>query len=223
MTDGAPIVAQVLMPEKGVFLVRCAEGLRPSIGDSVIVALDYGEDVGRIQGVAAYNAEEHGPRLPGFQLLRGKAPDDAARLEANDLQAETLREEFLRSARARVPDLRIPYARLSFGRTRLFIRFTSQVNRPDLSETIAAFKRQHDLSVQAWQMGPRDVVGAVGAIGPCGRPCCCCTWQTRYPAGLTADRCKGGNAAAQNGICGRFKCCLAFEDENSTENSKEST
>lgn len=212
MTETVPVVAQVLMPEKGVFLVRCAEQVRPVVGTRVVVALDYGEDVGTLQSLATYDSKEHGSHIPGFQLLRESTAGDRSRLEENEARTESLRADFLQMARERVPDLRIPYARLSLGRSRLFLRFTSQTNRPDLSEPIAAFKRRHGLSVQAWQMGPRDVVGAVGAIGPCGRACCCCTWQTHYPTGLTADRCKGGASLAQNGICGRFKCCLAFED-----------
>lgn len=224
--EAVPVVAQVLMPEKGVFLVRCAEGVRPLVGSSVIVALDYGEDLGRIQSLADYNPEQHGPRLPGFQLLREKTAGDDIRLAENETRAETMRKDFVERAQTRIQDLRVPYARLSFGRARLFFRFTSQVNRPDLSASIAEIKRKYCLSVQAWQMGPRDVVGAVGALGPCGRPCCCCSWQMHYPTGLTADRCKGCNPGAQNGICGRFKCCLAFEEpieNDSTEISKETT
>ena len=62
-------------------------------------------------------------------------------------------------------------------------------------------------------MGPRDEVRVMGALGPCGRVCCCSSWQQKYPGGLTPDAFKGSgmNAAAINGICGRFKCCLAFE------------
>ncbi|MGN0853813.1 MAG: hypothetical protein ACI4Q3_10635 [Kiritimatiellia bacterium] len=212
MTDAAPVVARVQMPEKGVFLVRCAADVRPAVGTSAIVLLDYGEDVGRVQSVAEYDPERHGAHLPGFQLLREQVGADAGRLAENEALAEKMRAEFLQRVRPRVPDLRIPYARLSFGRARLFLRFMSHENRPDLSSAIAAFRRRHGVSVQAWQTGLRDAVGAVGAVGPCGRACCCCTWQTHYPAGLTAEKCRGGAPGAQNGICGRFKCCLAFED-----------
>ena len=75
-----------------------------------------------------------------------------------------------------------------------------------------AFGQREKLQVFVRQLGPRDEVGMLGAMGPCGRPCCCATWQTCYPAGLTPERVRECASAQPNGICGRFKCCLAFEE-----------
>ena len=208
----APTVALVVMPEKGQFLVRCACP-PPPVGARAVVSLDYGQDVGSVVASGPYDAARHGPRIPGFQLLREATEADLAALSANEAQARAMCTTFAKVAQGRVPDIRVPYARLSLGGTRLFVRFTSATPRPDLSLATSELHRLYGVSVNAWQMGPRDEVGMLGGLGPCGRPCCCATWQRRYPSHLNAERFKGENPARLNGTCGRFKCCLAFERE----------
>ncbi|MGN0846907.1 MAG: regulatory iron-sulfur-containing complex subunit RicT [Kiritimatiellia bacterium] len=212
MTE-SPLVAQVMMPERGLFLVRCPSP-PPPYGTPVVVALDYGEDVGMVTESGDFDPARHGARLPGYQLLRRRTAADEAAIAANETVARSMRAVFMTAATAVVPDLRVPYARLSLGRTRLFIRFVSEAQHPDLARPIAELRRRFGGSVNVWQMGPRDEVSVMGGLGPCGRACCCATWQTRYPARLTAERFRGagGNLAQLNGTCGRFKCCLAFED-----------
>lgn len=210
MTDDT-LVAQVVMPEKGLFLVRCNEVPLPTYGAQVVVSLDYGEDIGTVIESGEYDPARHGTRIPGFQYLRLKDKTDDSVLAENEKLSLAMRTTFMKAVGNSVPDLRVPYVRLSFARTRLFIRFVSATSRPDLSHPIAELKRLFGVSVNAWQMGPRDEVSVMGALGPCGRACCCATWQKRYPSHLTAERFRGEAPANLNGTCGRFKCCLAFE------------
>jgi cell fate regulator YaaT (PSP1 superfamily) len=214
MSGGAPQVAYVLMPERGMFLVCLPEGFDSPYGTRCVVHLDYGEDVAEVRCAATYSPEIHGTRIPGFRLIRPLAPEDDARLAANEDLAESMCVTFLKLAAAEGHALRIVHRRLSFGRERLFIRFaTEEKSRPDLSHPCAEIKRLFGATVNAWQLGPRDEVALTGALGPCGRRCCCCDWQSRYPQGLTADRIRahGVMSGGQNGICGRYRCCLAFE------------
>ena len=145
--------------------------------------------------------------------MRPASPEDLIAATANEARARELRVRFLEAVRRVVPDVRVPYARLALGGGRLFVRYACERLRPDLHAVIAEFRRTHQVSVSAWQMGPRDEVRVMGALGPCGRVCCCTSWQQKYPGGLTQESLKGLglNAAALNGVCGRYKCCLAFE------------
>ena len=169
MSEGLPRVAHVLMPERGMFLVCLPEGFDSPYGTRCIVQLDYGEDVAEVRCAATYDPEIHGPRIPGFRLIRPLAPEDAERLAANERLAESMCVTFQKLAAA---------------------------------DGHAALRIVH-----------RDEVSLTGALGPCGRRCCCCDWQARYPQGLTGDRVRaqGGSVGAPNGICGRYRCCLAFE------------
>ena len=101
----------------------------------------------------------------------------------------------------------------SFSSATLFLRYICEQQRPNLSAVQESLRRQFGVEVSLWAMGPRDEVAEKGGLGPCGRVCCCCSWQRRYPSHLAPDR-RNALPALVNGTCGRFKCCLAFERGN---------
>lgn len=210
------LVAKAVMPERGVFFVRVDEDavrnglVRAGDRGKFVVALDYGEDVGQVGAVESYDSEVHGPRVPGFRLLRPMTDADGKILEENSRLASAMASSFASIAREVVNDLRIPFSRLSFGRKRLFLRCVTEKTKPDFSTAQEYLKQQFGVETNIWPMGPRDEVSVLGGIGPCGRACCCCSWQFKYPSHLAPDR-RESTPALMNGACGRFKCCLAFE------------
>ena len=216
--EGGILVAKALMPERGVFAVRVDESLVASgvvtekTSGRFVVALDYGEDVGRIFCVQQYSPEVHGDRLPGFRVVRELEEQDEKTLSENVTLSSAMRNAFLSFAKDAVHDIRIPVARLSLGRKKLFLRYITEQTKANLSSAQEALKRQFGVEVSLWAMGPRDEVSEIGGLGPCGRVCCCCSWQRRYPSKLAPDKRSGTSLPSLvNGTCGRFKCCLAFE------------
>ena len=218
MMDNDILVAKVLMPERGVFAVRVDEPLaisgevKSGMTEQFVVALDYGEDVGRVFCIQQYDPAVHGERIPGFRLLRALDDRDVKTLSENETLAAAMRNAFLSFAKDVVQDIRVPVARLSLGREKLFLRYVTERGKVDLSAAQTALKRQFGVDVSLWAMGPRDEVSELGGLGPCGRVCCCNSWQRRYPSKLAPDRRSGSSLPSlMNGTCGRFKCCLAFE------------
>lgn len=212
------LISKVLMPERGVFTVRVEDALVASgtvsegMTGRFIVSLDYGEDVGTVIETSNFDPSVHGTRIPGFRLVRPLTAADGKTLTENEALAATMRNAFLEESRKSIPDLRLPSARLSFGRRRLFLRYVSEQQHPDFSAAQEALRRRFGVDASLWAMGPRDEVAEIGGLGPCGRVCCCCSWQRRYPSHLAPDR-RNAMPALMNGTCGRFKCCLAFERE----------
>lgn len=216
MTGVQSLVARVVMPERGVFSVRVDDeaafsgAVRTGDRGRFVVVLDYGEDVGNVGRVEPYDPQAHGPRLPGFRLLRPLTDADVKILGENEKLSAAMCNAFQSAAKEDVRDLRIPFSRLSFGRKRLFIRYVSEISRPDFSRAREYLLQRFGVETNLWPMGPRDEVSVLGGIGPCGRACCCCSWQFKYPSHLAPDR-RESMPALMNGLCGRFKCCLAFE------------
>ena len=115
MTDAPPLLAKVQMPEKGVFAVRCPHAGFAK-GQTVVVNLGYGPDLGTVLGIETYDSAVHGASVPGYQLVRAKTDEDARTAEANAASALKLRAAFLPLAQEAAPDVRILHARLSLGR-----------------------------------------------------------------------------------------------------------
>ena len=64
-------------------------------------------------------------------------------------------------------------------------------------------------------MGVRDEAKMVGGIGTCGRELCCSTWLPRFePVSIrmAKDQNLVLNPQKVSGVCGRLKCCLAYEE-----------
>lgn len=228
MDEPEMLLARVQMPERGVFLVRVEDSLARSgvVGEGAkgrfVVALDYGEDVGKVLDAARYDPAVHGDRIPGFRLVRPFDEEiDGRTVAENETLAAAMCSSFLTAAKESVPDMRIPSARLSLGRQKLFIRYVSDVSRPDFAAAQAFLKRQFGVETNLWAMGPRDEVAEFGGLGPCGRVCCCCSWQMRFPSRIAPDR-REALPALMNGTCGRFKCCLAFERQGDSQKTSRS-
>jgi cell fate regulator YaaT (PSP1 superfamily) len=224
MKERGMLVAKVLMPERGVFTVRvdgdlvAAGAVTPGMSGRFVVALDYGEDVGTVFDVCRYDPAIHGERIPGFRIVRPFDVNDAKTLTENEKLAAAMRNAFVSFAAQFGQDVRVPVARLSFGRKKIFLRCVAENQKLDLAGAREALRQQFGVEVSVWIMGPRDEVSEIGGLGPCGRVCCCCSWQRRYPSKLSPDRKSGGSLPSlMNGTCGRFKCCLAFERDGSAK------
>ena len=64
------------------------------------------------------------------------------------------------------------------------------------------------------QIGVRDEAKMLGGDGVSGRPLCCATFLTEFvPASvrMAKDQGRALNPSRISGVCGRLKCCLAYE------------
>jgi cell fate regulator YaaT (PSP1 superfamily) len=64
------------------------------------------------------------------------------------------------------------------------------------------------------QIGVRDEAKRLGGYGVCGRPLCCSTFLTEFaPISVRMAKEQGLNLNPSriSGVCGRLKCCLAYE------------
>lgn len=96
-------------------------------------------------------------------------------------------------------------------RLTLLVAFASFVDvRPLKEELESRFSTKLDVRA----LSPRDLAGAVGGQGPCGRRLCCSRGFASADAEGRAPRPGpgGGREPIVNGLCGRSRCCLRFED-----------
>ncbi len=99
------------------------------------------------------------------------------------------------------------------GRPAATVFFASE-STVDFRELCRDLGRQLRMRVRLHRLGPRDMAKRTGTCGPCGRGLCCKSFLSGFPAvsvklvkaqrfPLTPER--------SAGMCGRLKCCLAYE------------
>ena len=83
----------------------------------------------------------------------------------------------------------------------------------------------HDLKakVELRQIGARDQTRQIGALGPCGEETCCSRFIDKFH-GVSIKMAKDQNLSLKptkvSGMCGRLKCCLAYEYQVYEEGQK---
>ena len=110
-------------------------------------------------------------------------------------------------------EMKIVSSRYTMDGKKLLIQFTSE-GRVDFRELVKDLATTLRVRIELRQISPREHAKCVGALGPCGLPCCC----TRFGCiseNITVKMARQQNIALNpgkmNGMCGRLMCCLNYE------------
>ena len=93
--------------------------------------------------------------------------------------------------------------------------FTSP-SRVDFRVLVKELVQEVKMRVEMRQVGVRDGTRYIDGIGTCGCRLCCSRWLTSFHP-ISLRLAKEQNLALNNdklsGVCGRLRCCLAYENE----------
>jgi cell fate regulator YaaT (PSP1 superfamily) len=110
--------------------------------------------------------------------------------------------------------MRLLRVRYSFDRSRLLVMFTAE-ERVDFRQLVADLAAETHSRVEMRQIGARATASILGGLAPCGRRLCCSIWIENFEdIHIRMAKAQGLslNPATLNGMCGRLKCCLRFEN-----------
>jgi cell fate regulator YaaT (PSP1 superfamily) len=114
----------------------------------------------------------------------------------------------------------------SFDGELLVIFYSSEAKeKQDLNPLRKALQKTYIQSkVELRQVGPRDVAKMLGGMGVCGLETRCCSkFLTCFsPVSIKMAKTQGVSLEPTEitGVCGRLRCCLAYEYETYVESSK---
>lgn len=97
-----------------------------------------------------------------------------------------------------------------------FVVYFVAEGRVDFRGLVHDLKQSFPRRVMLFQIGPRDAIRMVGALGPCGRPTCCSTFLRSFESvtmRMAKEQLLDLNPSRLMGICGKLKCCLRFEHD----------
>lgn len=110
-------------------------------------------------------------------------------------------------------DMNILSAHYTFDAAKVTIYFAAE-QRVDFRELVRNLASALHTRIELRQIGARDEVKTLGAMGTCGQQCCCNRFWHNYPD-VSIKMAKQQNITLNpdkiNGICGRLKCCLSYE------------
>ncbi len=188
-----------------------------STGDNVIVetarGLEYGTAVTDIKEVTENEIVQ--PLKP---IQRMATDHDKKKLEDNK-RAE---KDALKTCDEKVKKHDLPMkllnAEYTFDRGKIIFYFTSG-SRVDFRELVKDLASVFKTRIELRQVGVRDEAKHLGGYGSCGRNLCCSSFLGEFET-ISIKMAKNQNISPNptkiNGVCGRLKCCLKYEDQSYT-------
>ncbi|MBQ8430894.1 MAG: hypothetical protein IJX26_02995 [Clostridia bacterium] len=107
----------------------------------------------------------------------------------------------------------------TFDKSKLIIHYTAD-DRVDFRELVKDLANELKTRIEMHQINSRDETQIMGALGCCGRVCCCKNHLSDFDKVSIKMAKKQGlslNPQNLNGMCGKLMCCLRYEDEVYTE------
>lgn len=118
--------------------------------------------------------------------------------------------------------MKISDAEYTFDRKKTIIYYTAE-GRVDFRELVRKLASSIGGRIEMRQIYESEDLKMKGAVGICGRPCCCTTFLGSYSkASIKMAKNQGLalNPGSINGYCGKLMCCLRYEDDFYQEANK---
>lgn len=188
------------------------------LGDFVVIETEFGEESGRVVEMREVKDEE-GAKID--TVIR-RPMSDGDYNKVADLAAD--KEQVLADCREIVKssglDMKIVEGHFSFDGQRLSFAFIAD-GRIDFRELVKDLGRHFQKVIRLHQLGVRDEAKLVGDIGCCGINQCC-KGHLKKLGNVTSEFAEDQQivhrgAERLSGICGRLKCCLAYEEDHYQE------
>ena len=181
-------------------------------GEYVIIETPTGSEWGVVANEGV-NKKKHEPNHA--QIFRRATPKDQSQIKLLLKSAEFAKEKAIDMVTQFKLDMKIMSAYYTFDASKVVINFSAE-QRIDFRELVRNLASALRTRIELHQVGARDEVKAVGALGVCGQECCCKRFCHNYPD-VSIKMAKQQNLSLTpekiNGICGRLKCCLSYETE----------
>jgi cell fate regulator YaaT (PSP1 superfamily) len=184
--------------------------IRP--GDIVVAETDWGVGMGTV-GALLEDFPLDGGKGPLRRILRLATATDLSRRAALAEREREARTFCWERIQARGLPMKLTEVRIGLDSSKAMFYFTAE-GRVDFRELVKDLSQHLRTRVELRQIGVRDEAKVLGTAGPCGRPLCCRAFlQSFSPVSIrmAKDQNLALNPAKLSGMCGRLKCCLAYE------------
>jgi cell fate regulator YaaT (PSP1 superfamily) len=186
-------------------------GLELAWNTKVICHTARGQELGR---VVKPNYELGAPPAQPLKRVvrRATSADDEVAAE-NRVEAKRALRAFRELVRASALDLKPVSAELVFDGSRIVFSYQSEA-RPDTGRLQEELRERLGRRVELRSVGPRECARLCGDHGLCGDQHCCRKFPSHeqpITLRMAKDQELPMNPGRITGLCGRLRCCLAFE------------
>jgi cell fate regulator YaaT (PSP1 superfamily) len=190
-------------------------GLLINTDDWIVVETVYGEQVGQVTHLPQVTPEEVEARKMRAVLRQATGLDMAlyyVMQQRGERMVEVAREE-IKSARW---DFKVISAEFTLDGANAILLCTGNINKKDFAVLRRRVASRMDCRVEMRSIGPRDHAKSMDGYGVCGECRCCGRFLCEFQAvsiRMAKDQAISMAPSDITGMCGRLRCCLAYEHE----------
>lgn len=203
----------VRFPANPASYIFDAQELELANGDLVLVNTETGLSVAKVLG---FPSEEEAIGLdeikPVVRKLTGEDREKIDLLRAKEKECFRFCAERID---ARNLPMKLTRVEQMFDGAKITFSFVAE-GRVDFRDLLKDLVEKYRTRIELRQIGSRQESAMLGGIGSCGRELCCAVFLTGFQR-ISVKMAKNQNMTLNptkiSGLCGKLKCCLAYEKE----------
>ncbi len=206
-----PLVVGVETSHAGNITSALTEDDSVAVGDAVMIAEEGRELLATI--VRPPQPIEGTPPKNARRLLRRATDEDVAADRRRRERALECCEVCATRIRERSLPMKLVEAELSPDEKKVTFLFFAE-NRVDFRGLVKELAQVLRMRIEMRQIGARDEAKHIPCMGSCGQPTCCSRYLRQFQSISIAMAKHQGltpNPTKLTGMCGKLKCCLAYE------------
>jgi len=192
------------------------QALDVKVGDKIVAMSERGQEIGRVVSIKTheeFKKLEYKEEI--IKIDRIATKQDIEKQKELDNEAKKALEICKKLAKKYKLDMKFIHAEYTLDKTKLTCYFAAE-DRVDFREVVKELANEYRVRIELRQVGPRDEVKSFANIGTCGKEVCCRTFLPDFETVTIKMAKEQGlqiNMQKLSGNCGRFKCCLKYEEE----------
>ncbi len=176
--------------------------------NNVICLTERGVEFGKVVQLNAKTTTQN-------KILRKATVEDIKTNQENLKKAEEIKPRTKQIVEELNLKMRVSKCEYTFDQEKLVVHYTAD-DRVDFRELVKVLASEFKTRIEMHQISSRDETQLMGAIGCCGRVCCCKNHLSDFDKVSIKMAKKQGlslNPQKLNGLCGKLLCCLRYENE----------
>ena len=184
------------------------------VGDNVIVETVRGLEYAQV-GMANTQVADSEVKSPLKPIVRKATPDDDKRAAENLQRRDKAYALCQKKIEKHGLKMKLVDAEYTFDRSKVIFSFTAD-GRVDFRDLVKDLAGEMRMRIELRQIYERDDIKLRGAMGMCGRECCCIRFlreNEKATVKMAKNQNISLNPAKVSGMCGKLMCCLRYENE----------
>jgi cell fate regulator YaaT (PSP1 superfamily) len=148
------------------------------------------------------------------KIIRIASEEDFKQKHENDILVHDATDFCIKRIQHRALPMKFIEAEATLDRRRIIFYFTAE-GRIDFRKLVRDLASRFKTRIEMRQIGVRDEVKFLGGIGACGREVCCKLFLFNFEP-ISIKMAKKQELVLSpsklSGLCGRLRCCIAYED-----------